>query len=80
LQRRVEKLQAVARILVAALRVLDIDLGHHRIPDGVSKFVLVRAVERARDALKLRKALAMLGLSSSRFHAWKRAENGSPSS
>ncbi len=59
---------------MATRRALDIDLGHRRIPDGVSKSVLVRAVERGRGVLELRKALAMIGLSSSRFHAWKRAE------
>ena len=74
LQRHVEKLRAIARILVAAVRVLDIDLGHHRIPDGVSKFVLVRAIERARGVLKLRKTLAMIGLSSSRESAVVKAE------
>ena len=56
------------------VRALGIVLGHHRIPNGVSKSLLVRTVERGRDVFKLRKALALIGLSSSRFHASKRAE------
>ena len=53
LRGRVEKLRAVARVLVASIKAFDIDLGRRRIPDGAAKSVLVRAVERGREVLKL---------------------------
>ena len=74
LQRQVEKLRAIARILFACLRALDVDLSRRRVPDGPSKATLLRAIERGRDVVRLRKSLAMIGLSVSRLHAWKRAE------
>jgi len=58
------------------MRALSIDLGHHRVRDGASKSIILRAVERAQKVLKLRKALAVVGLSPSRFHAWKRSADG----
>ncbi|MCH7708798.1 MAG: DDE-type integrase/transposase/recombinase [Myxococcales bacterium] len=76
LRQQVAKLRAIARILFACLRALDIDLSRRRVPDGPSKARLLRAVEAGRDVLPLRKALAMIGLSASRLHAWKRAERG----
>ncbi len=76
LRRQVAKLRAIARILFACLRALDIDLSRRRVPDGPSKARLLHAVERGRDVLRLRGALAMIGLSASRLHAWKRAERG----
>ena len=76
LRRRVEKLRALARILVATIRAFGVDLCRHRIPDGASKSILLRAIERGQKALNLRRALALIGLSPSRFHAWKRAAQG----
>ena len=76
LRRCVQKLRAVVRILVAVIRAFDIDLGRRRLPDGESKSFLLSAIERARAVLKLRTAMAILGLSPSRFHAWKRVEKG----
>jgi transposase InsO family protein len=76
LRGQVEKLRAIARIVFACLRALDLRVGRKRVPDGELKSTLLRAVERGRDVLGLRKALAMIGLSPSRFHAWKRAERG----
>ena len=76
LRQQVAKLRAIARILFACFRALDIDLSRRRVSDGPSKARLLRAVERGRDVLPLRKALATIGLSASRLHAWKRAERG----
>ena len=76
LRRKVEKLRAIARILFACLRALEIDLSRRRVPDGRLKAALLRAVEGGRDVLTFHKALAMIGLSPSRFHTWKRAERG----
>jgi len=76
LRRRVEKPRALARILVATIRAFDLDLERRRFPDGLSKSMLLRAVERGREALRLRPALAVIGLSPSRFYAWMRAARG----
>ncbi len=76
LRRRVEKLRALARILVATIHAFGIDLGRHRVPDGDSKAALLRAVQRGQIVLGLRKSLAVIGLSPSRFHAWKRTAKG----
>jgi hypothetical protein len=76
LRRRVQKLRAVVRLLVSMLRAFNVDLSRRRLPDGEAKARLLRAIERAQPALRLRTLLRILGLSSSRFHAWKRAETG----
>ena len=76
LRRRVDKLRALARILVATIQAFGLDLCQRRIPDGESKCILLRAVERGRKSLNLRRALAVIGLSPSRFYAWKRAAQG----
>ncbi len=76
LRRRVRKLCAVARILMASIKVFDLDLEDQRVPDGASKSLILRAIERADGLLKFRTALALIGLSPSRFHAWRRASKG----
>jgi transposase InsO family protein len=57
-------------------RVLGITLARRRVTDGEGKERLVRAVERSRNTLSLRVALRILGLSSSRYHSWRRDEDG----
>ncbi len=74
LRRRIQKLRAVVRLLIALLRAFDVDLARRRLPDGEAKSGLLRAIERAQPSLKLRTVLRILGLSPSRFHGWKRAE------
>lgn len=74
LRRQLEKLRATARILFACLRALDIDLSRGRVPDGNAKSTLLKALKRGTEVLTSSKALAIIGLSQSRFHAWKRAE------
>ena len=76
LRRRVMKLRAVIAILVAVLKVLQVDLGRRRVPDGESKSILLRAIQRATGSMKLRTALAAIGLSPARYHSWRRAERG----
>jgi hypothetical protein len=46
-----------------------VDLARRRLPDGEAKSGLLRAIERAQPAVKLRTVLRVLGLSLSRFHA-----------
>jgi transposase InsO family protein len=73
LRRRVERLRALLRVLLAVLRVFGIDLARRRVPEGEGKLRLLRAVERAREILPLRRILRAASLSPSRYHAWRRA-------
>jgi transposase InsO family protein len=75
LRERNARLTAVLRLLVVLVKVLEITLRKRRVADAVGKERLLRAVERSRDALPLRVALRILGLSSSRYHSWTREEN-----
>ena len=72
LRRRVAKLIAVLRLLVVLLRLSDFSLASTRIPDGVRKLSLIRAIERSRTVLPLRVVLRVLRLSHSRYHSWMR--------
>jgi transposase len=64
----------VLRLVFALIRVTETTLARRRIADGDKKRRLLRAVERTRKTLPLRFALRVLGLSSSRYHSWKRDE------
>lgn len=75
LERRCRRLSAVLRLLFVLLRVLKPDLSRVRFL-GPDKARLLRAVDRTRNVLGLRRVLSVLGLSPARFHAWRRAEQG----
>ena len=74
LRRRVEKLAALLRLALALLRASGFRLSGERLPDGPAKRRILRAVDRARECLPLRAVLRFLGLSPSRFHAWRRRQ------
>ena len=71
LQRRVEKLIALLRLALALLHASGFRLSGERLPDGPAKRRILRAVDRARGCLPLRGVLRFLGLSPSRFQAWR---------
>ena len=71
LEKRVQRLSAALRLLLVLLRVVKPDLTHVRFA-GLDRARLLRAVHRTRDVFGLRRALAFVGLSLSRFHAWAR--------
>ncbi len=75
LRRHNAKLVAVLRLVVVLLKVSGVTLANRRFADGAKKRRLVRAVERSRNVLSLRSALRILGLSSTRYHSWKRDED-----
>ena len=75
LRRRNAKLVAVLRLVFVLLNVCGITLAGRRLADGEKKRRLLRAIERTRDALPLRVALRVLGLSATRYHSWKREED-----
>ena len=74
LRRRVEKLAALLQLALALLLASGFRLSGERLPDGPAKLRILRAVERARDCIPLRALLRFLGLSPTRFQAWRRRE------
>ncbi len=72
LRNRVERLVALLRLLVVLTRVSGFSLACTRLSDGATKISLLRAIERSRSALSLRKVLRVLRLSPSRYHSWRR--------
>ena len=74
LRERNAMLLALTRLLFAFVRATGIRLDGERLPDGAAKEVLLTAITRSTRALPLAVALRVLGLSASRYHAWRRAE------
>ena len=75
LRRRVHKLRALLRLVLALLRTSGFRLTGARLPDGRAKTRILRAVDRTREYLPLRAVLRFLQLSPSRFHAWRRRQH-----
>jgi putative transposase len=70
LEKRNARLRAVLRVLFVLFRVLKPDLARLRIP-ALDKSRLLRAVDRTRGVLGLRRVLSLFGLSASRLHSWR---------
>ncbi len=73
---RVRTLSAVLGLLVAVLRVSDRRMPRIDFSDRTTRARLLRAAGRARKVLPTSAVLKMLGISSSRYTAWVRAEQG----
>jgi hypothetical protein len=76
LRRRVAALTALLRVVFAVLRGSGLRLAGKRLPEGDGKLRIVVAIVKAQEVMPLRKILHPIGLSASRFHAWKRTSNG----
>jgi len=74
LRRRVRKLTALLRLVLALLHTSGFRLNATRLPDGCDKRRILRAVDRAREDVPLRAVLRFLRLSPSRFHGWCRRQ------
>ena len=74
LRRRVEKLAALLRLALALLHASGFSLSCERLPEEDAKRRILRAVDRARECLPLRAVLRFMGLSPSRFQAWRRRQ------
>src|SRR5215469_514661 len=72
LRRRVRKLTALLRLVLAVLQASGFRLTEARLPEGRDKLRILRAVDRAREHVPLRALLRFLRVSPSRFHAWSR--------
>ncbi|MDP7114580.1 MAG: DDE-type integrase/transposase/recombinase [Myxococcota bacterium] len=75
LRRRIEILQALVQLLLAIVRLSGFRLDGERLPDGLDKARVLKAIEMARRVLPLRAVLRVMVISAARYHAWKRAEN-----
>jgi hypothetical protein len=74
LRRRVQKLAALLRLVLALLQASGFTLSRERLPDGRAKRRILRAVDQARACMPLRAILRLLRLSPSRFHVWQRQD------
>ena len=75
-QQRTALLGAIVGLLIAMLRMSKVRLDYERLPEGDSKKVLLRAIERAGKTLPLRAVLRITRLSASRYHSWCRSQDG----
>jgi putative transposase len=74
LERRVQLLLGIVRLLLVTVRLFGLRLDSQRVPSGEAKSRVLAAVERAKNRIPLATALRVLGLSASRYHAWRRVE------
>ena len=74
LERRVQLLVGIVRLLFVLVRLFGIGLDSQRVPTGEAKSSVLRGIERATKRIPLAVALRVLGLSASRYHAWLRLE------
>ncbi|MBI5548880.1 MAG: transposase [Deltaproteobacteria bacterium] len=72
LQRRIDLLLAVVRLLFMLVRLSGARLNQDRLPEGSVKATVLDAISRATKSIPLAIALRVLGLSSSRYHAWRK--------
>lgn len=70
LRRRVTRLLALLHLVVVAIKVAEFCFDRVRISDGMRKQRLLRAIKRARTHLPFRRGLKLIGMSSTRYHAW----------
>ncbi len=74
LKRRVQVLATVMRLLLVLVRVTGCRLKGDRLPDGKAKAELLGAIKVARKTLPLKLVVRVLGLSASRYHAWRQLD------
>jgi len=74
LERRVELLLGILRLLFVLVRLFGVRLDSQRVPSGESKSSILGAIERAKRRIPVTVALRVLGLSASRYHAWLRLD------
>ena len=70
LRRRVDRLLCLLQLVVAALKVSGFSFDRIRLPEGIRKQRLLRAIDRTREYMPLRSMLKLIGLSRTRYHRW----------
>ena len=76
LRQRASRQAAVIGLLMQLLKLRGGKLDGDRVPEGVSKSAVLRAVASATHRLTLATVLKIVGISSARYHAWRRKEEG----
>ena len=71
LERQVERLAAVVRVLVLLVKITGATLAERRVPGGVEKRRVLREVERSEIVLGRDVVLRLLGLSEGRLREWR---------
>jgi transposase InsO family protein len=72
LRAKAEMYLAISSVLLVIIRMFGLSLDATRLPEGTDKAKLVRAIKMASQHAPLRRILSLIGLSPSRYHAWKR--------
>ncbi len=67
---------AIIGLLVRLLNLRGGKLDGDRLPDGAKQSAVLRAIASATGLLSLGTALQIVGISSARYHAWRRKEEG----
>ncbi len=64
LRARLQKLNALLRVMIAVLKLSGYSLNHERVPDGTQTRHLLRAIGRSRPSLPLRSVLRVIRVGS----------------
>ena len=76
LRQRARVQAAIIGLLVRLLNLRGGNLDGDRVPDHASKSAVLRAITSTTGLLSLSTALQIIGISSARYHAWRRREEG----
>ena len=74
LRRRLKWIVALFRLVVVLMKASDFSLDNARLPDGLKKTRLLRAIDLSLSVLPLQVALRLLRMSPTRYHAWKHGD------
>jgi len=75
LERRVQLLLGIVRLVFVLVRLFGFRLDSQRVPTGEAKSTILGAIDRAKKRIPVTVALRVLGLSASRYHAWLRLDH-----
>lgn len=73
---RAKRQVAIIGLLARLLKLRRGKLDDARLPDGTNKAAVLSAIASATHRLTLRTALAIVGISTARYHTWRRLEEG----
>ena len=76
LRQRAKVQAAIIGLLVRVLRFRRGKLDGDRLPDGETKSAVLRAIASATGLLSLSTVLRIVGVSTTRYYAWRRKEDG----
>jgi hypothetical protein len=68
------RLLALLRLFIVLLRLSKFSLAGQRLPRGNDKLAILHSIDRASQFVRLYRLLNWIGISSSRYHEWKNAQ------